>query len=262
MTGGFAGLLTERSGTAVGAWVKIASGDVVELLAGSGLDFVVLDMEHAPLDLPDVHRLLGAARGCGLPALVRVPDHRAATIARVLDSGADGVLVPHVDSVEQAHAVVDAARLPPRGSRGFGPTVRAGHWGHDVPGYRASGEQAVVVAQIESGPAVALAERIAAVDGLDALLIGPSDLSVSTGLAAGSRSLTALLDDVRAAARRAQMPLGTAVPTAHDALELPEGHAFVVVGSDATLLRDAATAAVRTLLDGAEHPRQPIGTNG
>lgn len=133
MTTSFHELLISLDRTAFGTWVKLPTVDVVELLAHAGFDFLVIDMEHSPLDVLTVHQLLGTARGCGLPTLVRVPDRTPSTISRVLDSGSAGVLVPHVDTVADARAVVSAGRFTPHGTRGYGPTVRAGVWGADVP---------------------------------------------------------------------------------------------------------------------------------
>lgn len=230
--------------TAIGTWVKLPTSDSVELLARAGFDFLVVDMEHAPLDVLTVHQLLGTARGCGVPALVRVPDRTPSTISRVLDSGASGVLVPHVDTVADARSVVSAGRFPPHGSRGYGPTVRAGAWGADVPGYRAAGAQMALVPQLESREAVAAAREIGAVEGVDALFVGPADLAVATGLDASSAEFAALLDDVASAAKELELPLGTAVGTAAAARALPHHHDFVLIGNDASLLGSAARAVV------------------
>lgn len=230
--------------TALGTWVKLPTIDGVELLAHAGFDFVVVDMEHSPLDVLTVHTLLGVARGCGLAALVRVPDHTPSTISRVLDSGAAGVLVPHVDTVEHARAAVCAARFPPQGTRGYGPTVRAGAWGADVAGYRASGEEVAVVPQLESREAIEAVRGIGAVEGLAALFVGPADLAVATGLAPESPGFAALLDDVANAAKESKLPLGTAVPTAAAARALPRNYDFVLISNDASLLGRAARALV------------------
>ena len=148
-------------------------------------------MEHAPLGVEVVHELIGAALGRGVPPWSG-PRPGRSTISRVLDSGAAGVLVPHVEAVSDAQAVISAARFPPRGSRGFGPTVRAGDWGADVGRYRASGEDAFVVPQLESRAAIDAASDIAALDGLGALFVGPADLAVATGLDQSSPELDGL----------------------------------------------------------------------
>lgn len=233
--------------TLIGTWVKLPTLDGVELLAAAGFDFLVLDMEHSPLDTNTVHNLLGAARGHGIAALVRVPDSSTSTIGRVLDSAAAGVFVPHVDTTHQARAVVSAARFPPYGTRGYGPTVRAGLWGADPDGYRGSGECVAVVPQLESAEAAAAVRDIAAVPGLGAMFVGPADLSVATGLPPDSDGFAALLDDVERAAREHGVPLGTAVGTAQAARDLIHRYDFVLVGNDASMLGGAARVVVEDL---------------
>lgn len=246
MTGGFGDLLAGGR-PAVGTWVKLPVADSVEMLAAAGFDFVAVDMEHAPLDLPTVHRLLGTAAGCGIPALVRVPDRTASTIGRVLDSGADGVLVPHVDDTDQALAAVAHTRFPPHGTRGYGPTVRAGRWGSDPQGYLDAADCSMAIPQLESPQAVAAVDDIAAVPGLGALFVGPADLAVATGLPVGSAEFDALLARVQAAAVVHAVPLGTAVGTAAAARELPDHYDFVLVGNDASMLAGTARSIVDDL---------------
>lgn len=234
-------------GTRYGTWIKLPAVDSVEMVAAAGFDFVAVDMEHAPLDLLTVHQLIGAARGCGLPPLVRVPDRSATTIGRVLDSGAAGVLVPHVDDVRDAHAVMSHARFPPHGTRGYGPTVRAGGWGTDPVGYLASGERVVTVTQLERAEAIAQVEGIAQVPGLGALFVGPADLAVATGLSTDSAEFGDLLARVRAAADTHAVPLGTAVASAAAARALPHRYDFVLISNDATMLGQSARGIVRDL---------------
>lgn len=239
--------LLDGERTVYGTWIKLPTVDSVEMTAAAGFDFVTIDMEHAPLDVLTVHQLIGAARGCRIPALVRVPDRAATTIGRVLDSGAAGVLVPHVDDAQDAHAVVSHARFPPHGTRGYGPTVRAGSWGADPQGYLASGERAVTVPQIESPEAIAQIEDIARVPGLGALFVGPADLAVATGLSTDSTEFSELLARVRKAADIHAVPLGTAVGSAAAAHALSHPYDFVLVGNDATMLGQSARGIVRDL---------------
>jgi len=249
MTAGFRELLSGAGRALSGTFVKIPTALSVDLLALAGFDFVVIDMEHAPLDVTVVHELIGAARGRAIPALVRVPDHTASTISRVLDSGAAGVVVPHVDDVDQARAVIRAARFPPHGTRGFGPTVRAGDWGRNARGYRASGEECVVVLQLESRAAVRAASDIAALDGVGGLFVGPVDLAVETGLDRDSAEFTALLATAEAAAEQHGIPIGTAVsPDPGAARDRAGRYAFVVAGNDASLLCTAGVALVDAVL--------------
>lgn len=233
--------------TCFGTWIKLPVVDSVEMVAAAGFDFVAVDMEHAPLDVLTVHQLIGAARGCGMPALVRVPDRAATTIGRVLDSGAAGVLVPHVDTADDARAMVSHARFPPHGTRGFGPTVRAGGWGADPRGYLATGERVATIPQLESPDAVTAVEDIAQVPGLGALFVGPADLSVAAGLPAESAEFGELLTRVRKAADSHAVPLGTAVASPAAARALPHPYDFVLVGNDATMLSQSARGIVHDL---------------
>src|SRR5690606_40621933 len=141
---------------ALRSWMKLASYESAEILAHAGFDFVVIDLEHTTLDLGAVSRHLAMARALGVDPLVRVPDHGHSVIQRVLDAGAAGVVVPHVDTAEQARAVVRATRFPPHGDRGSGSTSRAGRWGllprADYLDYGNTG--ALCVVQLESAEAI------------------------------------------------------------------------------------------------------------
>lgn len=231
---------------ALGTWLKIAHSDVPELLALAGFDFVVIDMEHAPIGIADAHRLIAAARGAGLPPLVRVPRLDDSLIAGVLDSGAQGVVVPHVRTEQDAERLVRAARLPPAGTRGFGPTVRSGGWGSDTESYRRSAAHAVVIPQIECAVGVGNAEAIAGVDGIDHLFIGTADLAESTGLRPADPAFGAMLGAVRDAATAHRLPFGTAVGA--DSGPVPprplDGCGFLLVSNDAGLLLHGARAAL------------------
>lgn len=226
---------------ALGTFAKIGHPDVIEVLAIAGLDFVIIDMEHAALGPAEVHALVGAALGHGLPPLVRVPDHDAVTIARVLDSGAQGVLVPHVSTAEQAERLLEAARLPPTGKRGYGPTVRAGRYGSDPDAYRRSAELAVVIPQIEDPDGVENSAAIAAT-GVGHLFVGMADLAVTAGLGTTDAALLEMLRQVDEVARRHDVVLGTAVSAAHGPAA-PAGldsASFLAVSNDASLLLDRA----------------------
>lgn len=248
MRASFAEVLAESNRALLGTWVKMPTTVSVELLAVAGFDFVVIDMEHAPLGLETVYDLIGAAHGHEMPALVRVPDKGASVISRALDSAADGIFVPHVDSVEDVESVVGAALFPPRGLRGFGPTVRAGSWGADIPGYRRSGEQAFIAPQLESAAAVKAASSIASVEGVGALFVGPVDLSVATGLAPESTEFGRLLQAAESAAKECGVPIGIATGAdAALARSYAETYDFVLVGNDASLLRGAGSALVEAV---------------
>lgn len=165
-----------------GTFVKTPDHTMIEILHMSGLDFVCLDAEHSPFDRGQMDACLAVARAKGLPTLVRVPAGRPEIILGVLDSGADGIVVPHVDSAEKAREVAKAARFG-LGGRGYAGSTRwAGFAGGSMAALiEKSRNETIVLVQIEEPAGVEAAAEIAAVDGVDGLFIGPSDLSVSYG---------------------------------------------------------------------------------
>ncbi len=178
--------------TLVGSWLKSPSPAVMEVLAESALDVICLDAEHAPFGRTELDVCIHAARAAGMPTLVRVAAFEPHYVLQALDSGATGVLVPHVRSAEEAAALVRSAHFVP-GGRGYAGTTRAGGFGtKPMPEHRAdSRAETVVIAQIEDVEALAVIDDIVAVAGLDAVFIGPMDLSVSMG-AAGPTDLDVL----------------------------------------------------------------------
>jgi 2-keto-3-deoxy-L-rhamnonate aldolase RhmA len=164
----------------LGTLLTLGSTEVAELLAGAGFDWIFLDAEHGALDPRDVLLLLQAMAG-RTPALVRVPALDEAWIKRVLDAGAEGIIVPQVGTAAEAERAVGFAHYPPRGRRGLG-TARANRYGLAVADYLAEvSSRTIVVVQAESVEAVRNIEGIAAVPGLDAVFVGPYDLSASLG---------------------------------------------------------------------------------
>lgn len=230
-----------------GTFVKTTSPQVVEILGGSGLDFAVLDAEHAPYDRAALDLAMLAGRAAGLPLFVRVEERSAAAMLSVLDMGAAGVLVPHVDTEQDAREVVAHCRYV-GGDRGYSSSPRAA--GYGALGMKqaiAQGDRNVVVCQVESVSAVENAARIAAVPGVAALFIGRADLALSMGLdnAQDPRVLEATEGVVRAAlaaGKAAGMFVGSvAEREKYRAL----GVCWFIHGSDQSFLRQAAQAAAR-----------------
>lgn len=151
--------------------------------AVSGMDFVLIDCEHGPADVIALRNHIALASVHRVPVIVRVGEHDPGQILRVLDQGAEGILAPHIDSRQEAEAVVTAALYPPDGCRGFATYSRAGRFG-TVPAaeHRARFlENTLVLGMIESPTAVAAVREIAGTRRLDGLMIGPSDLAASSG---------------------------------------------------------------------------------
>jgi 4-hydroxy-2-oxoheptanedioate aldolase len=166
----------------VGTFSLIPATEVVELIALAGFDFVVVDMEHGPYTIETVHRVLVAAQARGLATVVRVPEPSPALIGSVLDLGADGVLVPQVSSAQTARLVVESARFTPEGSRGANPWVRAARFQGDTSWPAQSNASVLVMVMIEGVDGVRALPEILAVPGLDAIFMGPVDLSHSLGV--------------------------------------------------------------------------------
>jgi 2-keto-3-deoxy-L-rhamnonate aldolase RhmA len=244
----FRAALARGDGPALGTWVKIPATEVVELVALAGFDFVVIDLEHSPIDLESAFRLIGTALHTGVSPIVRVADLHPGLVQRLLDAGAEGVMFPHVDTVEQAEAAVAAVRFPPRGTRGVGATSRAGAWGATpLAEYLRHGqEEVVLIAQIESATGVWNAREIASVDGVDALLVGAADLSVSEGRAPTDPAVTTLIAAAVESGRAAGVPVGNAggATAASVQAAVDTGFTFTMLSNDATLLGTAARAAV------------------
>lgn len=234
----------------IGTFVKTASPHVVEVLGHAQLDFLVLDAEHGPFTRDSADLMLLAAQAVGLPTLVRVPDHAAASIGGMLDLGAAGVVVPHVDSAEQARAVVASAHFT-GGHRGFSPSPRFGAYGTRTrEQVLALGDAAQVVCQIESCEGLAQVRAIAQVPGVAALFIGRADLSLSLQVdSARHPEVIAAVRQIFAAAAEAGLPVLMALDSAQEIAEFAAmgTHGFVV-GSDQSLMRRAA-AQLRPLLD-------------
>lgn len=244
----FRAALARADGPALGTWVKLPAMESMELVALAGFDFAVIDLEHAALDLETAYRHIGVALLAGVAPIVRVPGLDAGIAQRVLDAGAEGIMVPHVDTVEQARAAVAAARFPPHGTRGIGATSRAGAWGA-LPReeyLRYGNEEVVVIPQLESAAATRDTAAIAAVEGVDALLVGEADLSASVGRPPSHPEVAALVAGAIRDARAAGVPIGNAggATTASVQAAVDAGFGFTMLSNDASLLGAAARAAV------------------
>jgi 2-keto-3-deoxy-L-rhamnonate aldolase RhmA len=171
----------------IGTWLSIGSPTIAELAALCGFDWVLIDLEHGSAPECAVLDQLRALRGTSTKGIVRVPALHTDVIARMLDWGADGIMVPHVNSAREAAAIVRAASYPPVGKRGFSRTVRGHQYGLRAP---ETTTRPIIIAQIETYEAVCSAEEIAAVNGVDVLFIGPADLQLDLNVQQQSIPLT------------------------------------------------------------------------
>ncbi len=237
----------------LGCWTALGSPAVVELLGFVGFDYLVLDQEHGLGDLGTLTTQLQAMSAAPATAVVRVPWNDHVVLKRVLDTGCEGVIIPSVETSEEARAAVAACRYPPLGRRGAASSsARASQYGM-VPDYVAScAENLLIVLQIESAKGVENIDAILAVPGIDVMFIGPHDLSGTVGQLGNLKhpSVASLIAQAEQRIRAAGIPMGT-VPhpgaTWRDMFE--RGYQFVNAGSDVGRLRDSSLADVRAFRD-------------
>ncbi len=229
----------------VGFWLSFASAAVAELVASFGMDWVMIDTEHGPASFETVEDMIRAIRPVPTVPLVRVQDGNHSTIKKALDRGAAGVLVPMVESAEQARGIVDACTFPPDGSRGIAGT-RASRFGLDLRGYLESWNRDVVIAlQVETRPGLEAVEAIAAVPGVDCLFIGPNDLSAGLGRFQefDRPEYTRAVARIKAAGDAHGIATGyMATDAASTVARVGEGFRFVAAGTEARVLAGATHA--------------------
>ena len=229
----------------VSTFLKTPSVDLVEILSMSGLDFVILDAEHAPWDRMRMDACLAIGRALDFPLLVRVPAGSPDEILKAMDAGAVGVVVPHVDSAEKAAAIAKAARFGP-GGRGYAGSTRwAGFATRPMAEVLAqSAAETIVIAQIEEPEGVADIEAIAGCDGIDGVFVGPADLSVALGKSdVNSTELGAAMTQVGTVARAHGVAHITWVPDAAKAREWDQhGFTTYVVASEQSWILQGARA--------------------
>ena len=165
----------------LGSWITIGHSSVVDIMASAGFEWLVIDMEHTSIDLTTAHNLIATIQANGMKALVRVSKNEEVIIKRILDMGADGIVIPMVKSKADAVEAIDYAKYPPIGKRGVG-LFRAQKYGLGFDEYKKwVKEELVIIAQIEHIDAVNNIEEIITTDGIDGVIIGPYDLSGSMG---------------------------------------------------------------------------------
>lgn len=165
----------------LGSWITIGHPSIVDIMSSAGFEWLVIDIEHTSIDLTTVHNLIATIQANNMKALVRVSKNEEVIIKRILDMGADGIVVPMVKSKEDALEAIDYAKYPPEGKRGVG-LFRAQKYGLGFNEYKKwVNEELVIIAQIEHIDAVNNIEEIITTDGIDGIIIGPYDLSGSIG---------------------------------------------------------------------------------
>lgn len=239
----------KRQELTIGSWIMMRDSIAVEVLADSGLDWLAIDMEHGPISIDIAADLIRVGRRCGIDMLVRVPDHNGTTIKRVLDAGANGIIVPDVRNVLQTETLLEYARYPSQrgdartgGVRGAGLAKAQGYGRRFAEYYKNWNDDLVFIPQIEHIDAIPNACAIAALEGVDALFVGPYDLSASMGKA-GELSDPEVMKNVSViteAAKSAGKSAGfhSVSPNIQDALSfIDKGVTFLAYAADVFMLR-------------------------
>jgi len=233
----------------VGCWLSLASHASAEICAGAGFDWVLVDTEHAPADLPQVHHQLHAIAAYPVSALVRPYWNDTVVLKRLLDIGVQSFVIPYVQSAEEAKRAVAAVRYPPKGVRGVSTNSRSNRFGRVKDYFAHADNEICLIVQVETRAALAEIEKTAAIDGIDGLFIGPQDLAADFGHLGnpGHPEVQAAMADAIKRIRKAGKAPGILAFAEADAkrwLEL--GALFVAVTSDQFLLaRESAAVAAR-----------------
>jgi 4-hydroxy-2-oxoheptanedioate aldolase len=237
----------------IGLWGTLPGSYVAEILAGAGFDWVVFDTEHSPGDPISVLAQLQAAAAYDVAPVVRAASNDTVLIKRLLDVGAQTLLIPYVESAEEARAAVSAMRYPPEGVRGVATTTRAARFGRiDNYAVRATEELCLIV-QVETREALDALDEIMAVEGVDAIFVGPGDLAASLGHpgAAGHPEVIAVIEETIGRIVAAGRPAGILTPDpafARRCIDL--GTTFTAVGIDAAMLARGAEALAASFRSG------------
>jgi 4-hydroxy-2-oxoheptanedioate aldolase len=223
----------------VGFWSSLCSNLGVEILAEAGYDWLLLDMEHAPNEMPMLVEQLQAMRGAAATPVVRPPWNDSVLIKRILDAGAQSLLIPYVQTAGEAREAVAATRYPPEGIRGVASVHRANRFGRITDYFQRANAEMCVIVQVETRLSLQNLSSIAAVEGVDALFIGPSDLAASLGHIGNPRhpEVQKVIEAAGRQIRAAGKAAGILAPAEEDALHwLNEGFSLVAVGGDAAML--------------------------
>ena len=240
----FADVLDKADQPLIGAWICSGSEAAAEIIASAGFGWTLIDGEHAPYGLETILSLLRATDAYGLTRVVRVPVNNTALIKQYLDLGAQNLMVPMIDTAEEAEAAVAAMHYPPRGVRGVGSALaRSSRW-NGVQNYLAKASDTVcLTVQIESATAVENVEEIVSVEGVDNIFVGPSDLAASMGLL-GQQTHPDVLEAVNhtfEVVRASGKKVGVNAFNLEQAQKyIDSGASFALVGADVQLLSGAA----------------------
>jgi 4-hydroxy-2-oxoheptanedioate aldolase len=253
-TAGFRSAL-RRGPSILATFILIPRIEIVELAATAGFDAVIIDLEHGSAGISEIPALVTAAHSSRLFALVRVGENSAVEIGKVLDVGADGILVPHVSTPDDARAVVDAGRYPPVGNRSLNPYTRGNGYGRAAVPYEDANRRIGLIPMLEGVEALESLETIAANDDVDALFVGPMDLSGSLGRPGDTEHPEVVLavQDVIDRAHAAGRAVGTYAHTPDAAARwLAAGAALVAFSADIAMAASGMSQAYAEVLASPE----------
>ncbi|MFM2282464.1 MAG: 4-hydroxy-2-oxoheptanedioate aldolase [Pseudomonadota bacterium] len=249
--------------TQIGLWAALTSPFTAEICAGAGYDWVLLDAEHAPNDIPTLVAQLQAMAPHPTHAIVRPPIGEAWLIKQILDIGAQTILVPMVETKEQAEAMVRAVRYPPHGIRGVGASLARASAFNRIPDYlQTANDEICLLLQIESRAGLANLDAIASTDGVDGVFIGPADLAADMGFLGKPGAEEVQKAVTEALVRIQSFGKAAGILTADQALArryVELGATFVGIGSDVGLLVNATSNLIKGFRDGAEQPQSSKG---
>lgn len=227
----------------IGIWSCLSSNTVAEILSVVGFDWIVIDMEHSPNDIQEVLTQLQIIQGFSSEPIVRVPWNEPVMVKRVLDMGAQTILFPYVENEYEALAAVQSTRYPPRGVRGVMSAARMNKYGTVVDYYNKADEQICVLVQCETKKAIDNISKVAAVEGIDGIFLGPSDLSASIGKIGKfeDEEVQTLIYKGLESCKKGNKPAGILTAKKNYAKKYVEdGFTYVAINSDTNLIARSA----------------------
>jgi 4-hydroxy-2-oxoheptanedioate aldolase len=237
----------------VGTWLSLGSITAVRFMARTGFDWLTVDIEHSLVSIETAVHMFASIADAGCTALARVPSNRHDHIKRVLDNGAHGIVVPMVNSREEALAAVSAVKYPPVGTRSVGGSVHAMNFQASASDYYArANDEILIVLQCEHIDAVRNADSIFSVPGIDAIFVGPNDLAASMrgpdGKPPSADETVKVMQQILAACRRNKVAAGVHCFSAEEALRrIEEGWQFIAINSELKMMVDGAGAILKAL---------------
>ncbi len=254
ITNGFKRRLLARSDAPLGTWLMAAAPATAEALGHCGFDFLVVDMEHVPIEVSDLAHILRAVGTTPANAVVRLAWNDQVLVKRVLDAGAETIMLPFVQTAEEASRAVAFAKYPPMGVRGVAAVHRASRFGAASDYLARADEETCVIVQLETLEAIGRLEEIAAVPGVDGLFVGPGDLAASMGKIGqiADPEVQAAIEGAAKAARRIGKPIGIVGPHPEMVKRfLGYGYTYAAVASDVAMMTGRARDFLATLKDQA-----------